>query len=77
VNGRIKIRGPKAVVSWAVLIEVMVMQFSEQFRRWFKSFIAALAESCAAPDRGDAMVAVPVAVRRPMSAYDYNASRYL
>jgi len=50
------------------------MQFSEQFRRWLKSFMA-LAESCAAPDRGDAMVAVPVAVRRPMSAYDYNNSR--
>jgi hypothetical protein len=53
----------------------MVMQFSEQFRRWLKSFMAALAESCAAPDRGDAMVAVPVAVRRLMTAYDYNNSR--
>jgi hypothetical protein len=51
------------------------MQFSEQFHRWLKSFTAALAEGCAAPDRGDAIVAVPVAVRRPMSAYDYNNSR--
>ena len=51
------------------------MQFSEKFRRRLKSFMAALAESCAAPDRGDALVAVPVAAPRPMSAYDYNNSR--
>lgn len=37
------------------------MQFSEQLHRWLKSFMAALAESCAASDRGDAVVAVPVA----------------
>jgi hypothetical protein len=55
--------------------EVMVMQFSEKFRRWLKSFTAALAEGCPAPDSGDAVVAVPVAARRPMSAYDYNNSR--
>jgi len=52
----------------------MVMQFSEKFHRWLKSFMAALAESCAASDRGDAVVAVPVAARRPMSTYDYNNS---
>jgi hypothetical protein len=52
------------------------MRFSEQFSRWLKLFMAALAESRAAPNRGDAMVAVPVAARRPMSAYDYNNSRH-
>jgi hypothetical protein len=51
------------------------MRFSEQFSRWLKLFMAALAEGCAAPERGDAIVAVPVAARRPMSAYDYNSSR--
>jgi hypothetical protein len=49
----------------------MVMQFSEKFHRWLKSFTAALAESCAASDRGEAMVAVPVAARRPMRTYNY------
>jgi hypothetical protein len=49
----------------------MVRQFSEKFRRRLKSFMAALAESCATPDRGYAMVPVPVAARRPMSGYDY------
>lgn len=53
----------------------MVMQFSEKLHRWLKSFMAALAESCAASDRGDAVVAVPVAARGPMSSYDYNNSR--
>jgi hypothetical protein len=71
----LKFAPPKAVVSWAVLKEVMVMQFSEQFRRWLKSFMAALAESRAAADRGDAMVAVPISARRPMSIYDYNNLR--
>jgi hypothetical protein len=53
----------------------MVVQFSEQFRRWLKSFMVALAESRATADRGDAMVAVPVAARRSTSTYDYNNSR--
>jgi hypothetical protein len=64
----LKFATPKTVVSWAVLKEVMVMQFSEQFRRWLKSFMAALAESRAAADRCNAMVvAVPISARRRMS----------
>ena len=54
---------------------VMVIQFSEQFLRWLKAFMGALGEGSVAPDRGEAVVAVPVAARRPMSAYDYNNSR--
>jgi hypothetical protein len=49
----------------------MVMQFSEQFSRWLNSSMAALAEGRAAPDRGDAMVAVPVPARRPTAAMQW------
>ena len=51
------------------------MQFSEQFRPWLQAFMGALGEGRVAPDRGDAIVAVPIGARRPMSAYDYNNSR--